>query len=484
MDCPGEQMQAGAPKVGRASRWLRRTSTGAALALFLASSHAFAGTETARAADDFVEAIGVNVPVGALDVTDLNEIGIRHYRASLQVTPAASINAGYAQYGLRGMFLGSGNQNPTMASEVAAVEAVTPGAVDFFEGPNEVNNTFGSCNCNFKYDGQENGAAAIVYMNDLHTAFQGAPSLADVPILSFTQVYFLPDYVAHLAGLFPFDIENFHPYPAYGPVNYGLYGQTATLDLAGNQYGSLGYNLKACNVEQVGDGGTPKPVIASETGYVQSTYDPVDQGKYVSYMFADYFNGGLKRAYYFTLTHSSDDFGLMDADGNKLPAWNSTHDLIALLAEASWDAGSQTWSSPKFTLDSLDFTLTATGDAGVKDQLDHTVLEKSNGDFVLLLWNEVLAYEVNTKAEITNAALPVTLAVTSPAFTGATVYTRSDTTGSFSSADVSIAGGTMSLLVPDSLMVVVLHRVRPKGDAGLDASSLQEAGILPRGTAA
>src|SRR4051812_2966444 len=92
--------------------------------------------EVARRTEDFIDSIGMSLYASELDKGELSAIGIRHYRSSLQTTSATSINDAFRAHGLRGNFLGTGNQNPTIAAEVAAVKAIVPGAIDIFEGPN------------------------------------------------------------------------------------------------------------------------------------------------------------------------------------------------------------------------------------------------------------------------------------------------------------------------------------------------------------
>jgi CARDB len=133
------------------------------------------------------------------------------------------------------------------------------------------------------------------------------------------------------------------------------------------------------------------PVVASETGYPQS-YIPLDRAnKYDSRLFFEFFNHGIVRTYAYELIDESQvsghesTFGLLYANGTAKPMFNTIANLITLLK----DPGSA------FTPGSLNYSF-----SGAPASLHHTLLQKRNGVFYLVLWLE-LDYWNATSANVT-----------------------------------------------------------------------------------
>ena len=73
-----------------------------------------------------------------------------------------------------------------------------------------------------------------------------------------------------------------------------------------------------------------------------------------------------------------------------------------------------------FTLGSLDYSLAAAGIAVVDDQnfktgeIHHTLLQKRDGTFYLILWNEIVSYDNAAERDINVSEQTVTLKLTTP----------------------------------------------------------------------
>lgn len=152
-----------------------------------------------------------------------------------------------------------------------------------------------------------------------------------------------------------------------------------------------------------------RPLAATETGYHTAAgwtgdHPPISEAamaRYVPRLFLEYFEAGITRTYLYELidegTSSADReqrFGLLRADGSEKPAYVALRNLIAVLR----DPGAA------FTPGQLDYTLE--GDTtGVRRLL----LQKRDGRFYLVLWQEVPSYDLTRKTEMHVADRPVTV---------------------------------------------------------------------------
>jgi hypothetical protein len=145
-----------------------------------------------------------------------------------------------------------------------------------------------------------------------------------------------------------------------------------------------------------------KPLVATESGYhnaLRWTQDhpPVSEraeGRYVPRMFLEYFNRGFNRTYAYSLIDEYPDpendereknFGLLRYDGTEKPSFTALENLIGLLK----DPGSN------FQTGSLNYAL-----SGETDGVHHTLLQKRDGRFYLILWVEKSSYDVAAQKDI------------------------------------------------------------------------------------
>jgi hypothetical protein len=196
--------------------------------------------------------------------------------------------------------------------------------------------------------------------------------------------------------------------------------------------------------------------MSTETGYYNN---PVQFGwipehlsaKYIPRLYAKYFNRGIERTYLYELANqgpsTSDreqNFGLVRFDMTEKPGFNALENLIDLLEEPG---------APAFTPASLDYTLTGSGAVAA---LHHTLLQKSNGTFYLLLWAEVPVFNrtanQNQGMEIINNPLAVTLTLNTR-MTQARTFLPND---SINPTATFLNPTAINLSVPDRMLIVEL----------------------------
>ncbi|NJP08629.1 MAG: hypothetical protein HC866_03435 [Leptolyngbyaceae cyanobacterium RU_5_1] len=186
-----------------------------------------------------------------------------------------------------------------------------------------------------------------------------------------------------------------------------------------------------------------QPLIATEVGYPTgspSSDRPVSetvQSKYIPRMFLENFNNGVYRTFAYEFidqfanpNNSEANFGIIRYDGTPKPAYTALQSLIGILND----------SATSFTPGSLSYSL-----SGDPQTLRHTLLQKSTGDFYLVLWSELLSTDQVSSQ-------PVTLTLSTP-ITQATTYLPNQSinpTGQYQ------APTQLSLTVPDFPLVVQL----------------------------
>jgi hypothetical protein len=166
-----------------------------------------------------------------------------------------------------------------------------------------------------------------------------------------------------------------------------------------------------------------KPIIATETGYNnlpgplgtnRNTGVPEDvSGKYIPRLFLHYYDVGLPRVYAYEMVDLMGDpsrsapakhWGLLRSDYSAKPAYVALKRLIGLLSDPG----------PSFAPGSLDYSL-----SGDLTNVRQMLFQKRDRRFYLVLWQEVLGYNVDTDTYISVAPRPVTLKLSTPIFEAA-----------------------------------------------------------------
>jgi hypothetical protein len=342
--------------------------------------------EQARSADSFVDSIGVAVHLNYGDTAynqyndiikpRLQELGIRHIRdgVSLKDTETQQKFKELANLGIKSTLVMDPRKGLTPEKAVAIAKAVAS-SIEAVEGPNEWD-----LYPDLLYNGQNFPQGVRQFQADLYAAIKRDSATANLDVLS-------PSVAdaknASKLGSVACDIATIHSYPsAGGSPTTGLDDKwlPAAKILCGN-----------------------KPIIATETGYHNAIQQPKGgvseqtAAKYLPRLALEYFNRGIKRAHTYELIdlkpnlegdRPSFNYGLLRTDGSQKPAFIAVKNLIALLQDPEAKNGS-------FPLKSLDYQL-----SGDTTNVHHTILQKSDGKFYLILWQEVLSFDPRTQKNI------------------------------------------------------------------------------------
>ena len=347
--------------------------------------------EGPQSAFDFVNSIGVNTHLNYFDRIygnfplvehELKSIGILHLRDGAHLQNDDYNEMLYARWiKLAGLGIrfdvvldprsNLGPLNPALLSRIDALSGHT---IESFEGPNELD---------------------ISNMKDWPSVdrdfdrelFDSTRSIADArhikvfgPSLAFaSHSPQLGDLSEHI------DLANIHPYPA-GKMPSIIFPEQ--IDLAKVMAGS-------------------KAIIFTESGYHDALNDRRGQpavsetaaAKYIPRLFLEDFAHGVVRTYLYEFMDEAPDPGLTDAelhwglvraDGTEKPAFLAMKNLIAELSDTAEPA----------QLQHIDWALSS-ADPRIHDLL----LEKSNGVFDLIFWQEISSYDVRSQTDIQNPSV-------------------------------------------------------------------------------
>jgi hypothetical protein len=340
------------------------------------------GSESPKMSDAFVDAAGVNVHLseyGTLYGDNIGTVtallrnaGLRHVRDGITVNNAqiCSADQSLAASGIHFDVLASFSTS-ALASWLGCIGS----AAESIEGVNEADI---SGDLNWVADVRANTTA-------LATLAPQMPLIA--PALTSEGAYAA---LGSLAGVVTYG--NAHTYAA--GRNPGTPGWGAT-DSYGT-YGSLAWNLAIAT--QVS--GTKPPYI-TECGYSdqidQYAVPPVTKARYTLRMLLENWNAGALRTYIYELVDEGappySHYGLVDAFGNPKPAYTALSNLLAHLA----DPGGSFATTP------LNYTLSAPSTAM------HTLLQKRNGTYELIIWNETSEWNPDTNTPLPTTPLQVVL---------------------------------------------------------------------------
>ncbi|OAM91663.1 hypothetical protein OH491_24095 [Termitidicoccus mucosus] len=409
------------------------------LVCVFANVGSLAFAEAARRAFDFVDGIGVNIKCPSwrnhqsnyanimLVEKSLVGLGIRHYRTNAKDVDAdwAFYHRLYVEHGLQADLLHIGHFFPRFGERLRTF----PDFIKYVEGVNEVDPPRGIMS-NWSYRGQPYPAGAIRLQQEIYHTVKHDPATRAIPVIVPSVSRY--EHQADLAGS-EGDRQNMHSYPAGKRPSTLLSEAVATSD-------------KVFTI--------PKPIVATETGYTTAVASPqggtvseLAKTKYTPRLVAEYWNHPrIERLYFYELIDTGDDplefehgFGFVRPDGTVKPAFTALQSLVRLLDD----------SPARFRPEGLDFRIT--GDAGM---VHHTVLQKRNGDFYILLWQEVDVYDAASKSDIQTKDAPVVVGFgRSPV---RAVVHRYDDLGRLSSSSADARDGTIRINVPDTVTILQL----------------------------
>lgn len=419
----------------------------------------------ARSADAFVNSIGVNTHLRYLDTAyneryplvkeKLNALGVRNVRDEAFISPHARVNdLVYGRYrelakmGIRYNLVVDPRKESLATVNSAKISRIADMAgpsLGSFEGPNE-----------FDVSGASNWQTTLrTYQRNLYKSVKSNPSTSRVPVIgpSMAHANNAPK-VGNLSAYL--DFGNMHPYPG------------------GEAPGS--WSLDNYNIKHSRSISGTKPLIPTETGYHTAAnwngphpgVSEKTMGKYTPRLFLEYFNRGIPRTYSYQFINNFPDpngsdreqnFGLLRNNGTEKPAYKSLKNLIGLLEDPG----------PRFKPGSLNYSL-----GGDLKNVHRTLLQKRDGTFYLVLWQEASSYNLSTKRDISVPARRVTLTLNQRVGT-ATTYLPNVST---SPVKRYAAPRRLALNVPDHPVVVKLSP--PSRSVSTTNSRPRIFGIAPR----
>jgi hypothetical protein len=389
---------------------------------------------TVRSADAFVDSIGVATHLRYADTAygryadvikpRLQELGVRHIRDGGQDPLFFQKLNDLAETGIRATLVMDPRDGITPGNVVSVITPILA-AVDSVEGPNEwdVQNQL-------NYKGQAFPTGIRTYQTELYSAIKGNNATVHLPVL-----------MPSLAN----------------PFNAPQLGFLNTLD-AGNMHSYAGGNMPSQDLDSKwipltrNVSGANKPIVASETGWHTAISDPgasqpgVSEqvaAKYIPRLFLEYFNRDIRRAFVYELMderpapNQENNFGLLHADGTPKPAFVALKNLITLLKDPG----------PPFQPTALSYRVD-----GISNTVHQTALQKRDGKYYIILWQEVPSFNLASKAELAIPNQSATLTLNTP-FRLARIYQPLNSP----SPVTQISNPTqISLNVPDHPLVVEL----------------------------
>ena len=395
--------------------------------------------EQAFQADAFVDSIGVNTHLSYTDtpyfsrwqdvLTKLQRSGIRHIRDGFYNwtnEPFIAEHRTLASAGIRCDYIIPLNSTTTGSIIASFAERVKD--MEAVEGPNECD---AGSNCG---GGGANGVkSGVAFMKTVHEA----GTTLHIPVIgpSFTLA---GSYAAAGNLSSSIDYNNLHVY--FGGRNPGSQGWGDS-DNQGHSYGSFEWWKDQAQLDAPG-----LPLMVTEAGYIspsapQAYTIPESLGaSYVPRLLLLAFNKGVKRSYIYELLDevSSPGYGLLRSDLSEKPAFTALATLIAELND----------SGTPFVPAVLEYSIT-----GGDSSLAHTLLQKRDGSFILVLWSETSNYDVTKMTSLPDKEQTITVSVTGPQ--NLEEVDHIDITGSLSRAAVS---GQQSNVTVDGKIALVRIR--------------------------
>ncbi len=454
------------------------------IALFGAYTLLACGTaraEQAKSADSFMDSIGLCTRWGVQGTpysTDfegvkrrLIELRIRHVRDGFTNHILDLGRLGIKTCVVAEPEMGTVEQ---IRDRIKAINAQIP-AIDAVEGPSEPDiqwiNRAKSYNGKSATKGPEELVAGVTsFQKDLYTAIKGEPATAGLKVIGPA----LGRTYDTVSSKNPFDNDslmdfvdwgNFHPYPNGNP-----YATAYAYDSIEKYYHQG--NMPSVNIDEFPHAFTTyqppfgqRLMVATETGY--STFkdgaSETAQAKYTPRLFCEYFRKGIARTYLNELVDQFMDtnrgnrdanFGLLRNDLSPKPAYNALRGIMRLLDDSD--------SKPGFRPANLELAIEARPFEEYRRTqfVHHLLLQKSDGEFYLLIWHEIANEDISKSPhrQIAPPDMPATITFKIPV-RRAQVYTY-DANWNLAPTVVTFENNTLPIKVQDKITVV---RIAPLG---------------------
>jgi hypothetical protein len=385
----------------------------------------------ARMADSLVEMLSVQTHIGAGGVyadgtvvyNRLTELGVRHIRQRITNPTLGTADStrmeALAAAGITvtaGCWPQSGNYT-SAAHCITQANRLGTNVIDAFDGWNEVD---------AKLTSSTWPAAFTTWQQTQYAAYNANPTWANTPVFANSLAHASSaDQLSNLSAYM--DYGNMHSYPTSA---------------------GLPSNVSNSWIPQWNKIDGSKPEVTTETGYhtcETCTASPgvsmQAQAKYLARLPFEYMNRGVYRVNLYQLldegtstTSREDHWGLIKVGNTVKPSFTTLKNIITLLEDPG----------VAFTPGNLDYALT-----GALASTHSILLQKRDGTFDLVLWQEVSSYTVSSKTNTSPAADAVTVTF-STSMTGINVYRPYTGTTAIQTG----SGVSITLSVPDDPLIV------------------------------
>lgn len=365
-----------------------------------------AAGEQARSADEFIDSIGINIHLAYTEgiygdyegvvKPRLRELGVRHVRDGLEprrFDMAEKFRDLYGTLGIRSLLISNPRHHDPAQARDFVKNVIGAEKVTAIEGINEPNLFFGN---------EDWKTIARSFQRQMYQTFKADQATAELPFIAPALVILDPEARAanEFGDLTAFaDFGNVHNY--YGGRN------PETNGWGENGYGGLTFNFERVAAPVSGS----KPVMSTETGWHNAAatasghrYTPEHiVARYMPRLFLHQFNRGVARSYPyefidqgFDQTDLEQTHGLLRRDNTAKPAFTALKNLIGILNDRA----------ANFTPGALDYNV-----SGNVANVQHTLLQKRDGTFYLVLWLGAQRWNPDTQVETNIAAQTVTLSL-------------------------------------------------------------------------
>ncbi|UPG74092.1 hypothetical protein MVG78_08205 [Roseomonas gilardii subsp. gilardii] len=348
--------------------------------------------------ESFLDSIGVNTHINdssggygniSTVISELDYIGVTHVRDGLNSSLSTDLFEVLANHDITFSMLTSGSNGTSLSSQISAIAKLESlyNAIDYVEGPNETDYF------PISYNGLSGFAATRAFQAALYTAVHSNSTLSGTPVIqtslgdgdSYSQL-------GNLSG--SADYSNIHSY---------YFGWGFTRSVA---------DQVMERIEQAQTVSPGKDTIATEGGWSTATYSSDGYGVnertqaiLTLNMLLDQYKDGVDRTYIYELvnsgTYSSTDlqtgFGLFNADGTPKQAATALHNLNSILSDPAAE-------TVGVSLTNLGYTL-----QGMPTEGQDMLLQKSSGNYDLVLWNEPTIWNTSTHSAYSIASQTVTI---------------------------------------------------------------------------
>ena len=357
--------------------------------------------EAPHSAYDFVNSIGLNTHLSYFDrlygkfplvERELASLGALHLRDGVHLQNQdynATLFGRWIALGKMGVrfdaVLDPRNKlGPLDGNLLDQVNRLAGNTIEAFEGPNEldVSNQKDWTDVNRSYQKQ------------IFTAARGMTSAKEIKVIGPSLAFASnSSQIGDMTNAM--NEGNLHPYPA-GKMPSVIFPEQVNLERT------------MCGED---------PIIFTESGYHNAINEQHDQpgvsemaaARYIPRLFLENFAHGIPRTYLYEFMDEAPEPGLKDpqmhwglirADGTEKPAFAALKNLMDELRDTQ---------EPR-VLKPLGWTLSPAG-----DQVHHLLLQKTNGVYDLVLWQELPSYDLQQHSDIGNPDVSVTLQLSAQA---------------------------------------------------------------------